>query len=103
MEGALSAAAATPGALWGAEAETWARLGEISNRPLWIAMLDAAAVGPGTRCLDAGCGAGGASLLAAERGAQVSGLDASAPLITVARRRLPSGEFRVGELERSPY
>jgi SAM-dependent methyltransferase len=66
-------------------------------------MLDAAAVGPGTRLLDAGSGAGGASALAAGRGALVNGLDAAAALLAIARERVPDGDFQVGELEALPY
>jgi SAM-dependent methyltransferase len=66
-------------------------------------MLDIASVGPGTRLLDAGCGAGGASLLAAQRGALVNGLDASEAMLAVARMRVPDGDFRVGDLEILPY
>jgi len=66
-------------------------------------MLDAAQVGKGTRLLDAGCGGGSASVLAAGRGAQVSGLDASAPMIEVARERLPEADFRVGDMEELPF
>ncbi|WP_205617627.1 class I SAM-dependent methyltransferase [Pelomicrobium methylotrophicum] len=73
------------------------------SRPLWEAMLTAAEVTEGTRLLDAGCGAGGASLLAAARGARVAGLDASPALIAIARRRLPGGDFQVGDLEALPY
>jgi SAM-dependent methyltransferase len=66
-------------------------------------MLTAAAVGPGTRLLDAGCGAGGASALAAGRGAQVNGLDAAEALLAIARARVPDGDFRLGDLEALPY
>jgi SAM-dependent methyltransferase len=66
-------------------------------------MLDAAAVGPGTHVLDAGCGAGGASLLAVGRGAYVNGLDAAEALLTIARRRVPDGDFHLGDLEMLPY
>jgi SAM-dependent methyltransferase len=66
-------------------------------------MLDAARVKQGTRFLDAGCGGGGTSVLAAQRGAQVSGLDASDALITIAQERVPQGDFRIGDLEALPY
>src|SRR5438093_10274963 len=66
-------------------------------------MLDAAAVGPGTRVLDAGCGAGGASVLAARRGAAVNGLDAAEALLAIARERVPDGDFRAGDLKALPY
>jgi ubiquinone/menaquinone biosynthesis C-methylase UbiE len=91
------------GRLWGAAAQDWAKLQEPLARRLWEAMLDAAAVGPGTRVLDAGCGAGGASVLAAGRGAHVNGLDAAEALLAIARRRLPDGDFRTGGLEALPY
>jgi SAM-dependent methyltransferase len=66
-------------------------------------MLDAAAIGAGTRVLDAGCGAGGASVLAAGRGAHVNGLDAAEALIAIARRRVPDADFRVGDVQALPY
>src|SRR5579863_6647227 len=91
------------GHLWGGAAHTWAELREPIATPLWQAMLDTAGVGSGTRLLDAGCGAGGASLLAAQRGALVNGVDASEALLAIARRRLPDGDFRVGDLEALPY
>jgi SAM-dependent methyltransferase len=59
-------------------------------------------VGPGKRLLDAGCG-GGASLLAAERGAHVSGLDAANGLVAFAQERLPDGDFCVGDIENLPF
>lgn len=91
------------GDLWGRAPRDWAELQEIQHAPLWEAMLDATGVGPGTRVLDAGCGGGGASAIGAARGAKVSGLDASGPLIEVARQRVPDGEFRVGDLEGLPF
>lgn len=89
--------------LWGGAAHTWAELQEPIAAPLWQAMLDTAGVGPGTRLLDAGCGAGGACVQAARRGAHVNGLDASDALLAIARRRVPDGDFRLGDLEDLPY
>jgi SAM-dependent methyltransferase len=60
-------------------------------------------VGPGTRLLDAGCGAGGARTLAASRGARVNGLDAATALVTIARQRVADGDFRVGDVQALPY
>ncbi len=91
------------GHLWGGAAYAWAELQEPLSRPLWLAMLDAAGVDRGTHLLDAGCGAGGASVLAGQRGALVNGLDASDALLTIARRRVPDGDFRMGDLELLPY
>lgn len=67
--------------------------------PLWEAMLDATGVSEVTRVLDAGCGSGGACVLAARRGAEVSRMDAAQPLLALARRRVPDGNFRTGDLE----
>ncbi|MED5473580.1 MAG: magnesium protoporphyrin IX methyltransferase [Pseudomonadota bacterium] len=44
----------------------------------------------GTRVLDAGCGTGQISIELAQRGAEVLGVDISASLISVAKRRTPS-------------
>lgn len=91
------------GELWDRAPQDWATLQEPMHRPLWEAMLDEASVRSGTRFLDAGCGGGGASVLAAERGAQVSGVDAASGLIQFARSRVPGGDFRVGDIESLPY
>jgi SAM-dependent methyltransferase len=91
------------GKLWGARSKDWAQLQEQSVLPLFGAVLDAARVTRGTQLLDAGCGAGLASLLAALRGAEVSAIDASFALIDVARNRLPSVDIQVADLEELPY
>jgi SAM-dependent methyltransferase len=91
------------GALWGAAPEDWAELNEPSGEPLYEAVFDALGVGNQTHLLDVGCGSGYALQLAAKRGATVSGLDASAGLLTVARRRLPEADLREGDLESLPY
>jgi cyclopropane fatty-acyl-phospholipid synthase-like methyltransferase len=62
-------------------------------RPIYDATLDALEPLADRALLDAGCGAGLALRLAADRGAVVSGLDASAPLLEVARGRLPGAGF----------
>jgi len=94
--------AAVEGELWGVRAKQWAAT-EDTTRPLWEAMLTAANVGPSTRFLDLGCGAAGSCVLAAKLGAHVSGFDASANLLDVARGRLPGVDFVQGEMEDLPY
>ena len=91
------------GKLWGAAAKDWAELFEPMSKPIWVAMLDSVKGEKGTRFLDLGCGGGGSSVLANERGFQVSGLDAAEALIAIARERVPDGDFRVGDLEELPY
>ncbi len=102
-EAPTTGSAVRQGELWGARAADWAEVQEGMVRPLFEAVLQAIRVGPGTRLLDVGCGAGGAATIAASRGATVFGLDASQPLLDIARRRVPGGQFRHGDLEFLPY
>ena len=95
--------AAIQGRLWGAAARDWARLAEPAATPFYEAVFDAIAVGPGVALLDAGCGAGYALTLARARGATVTGLDASAGLLEVARDRLADAELHEGDLEALPF
>jgi ubiquinone/menaquinone biosynthesis C-methylase UbiE len=55
--------------------------------PAAVAVVRAAAVRPGERVLDLGCGTGNAALLAAEQGADVTGVDPAGRLLQVARTR----------------
>ena len=57
------------------------------------AVLQAAQVGAGTRLLDVACGSGMALQRAAARGAECTGVDASAELLAIARDRVPSAEL----------
>jgi SAM-dependent methyltransferase len=91
------------GQLWGARAQDWGMYTEQVSLPLFGAVLDSARVSPGTRLLDAGCGAGLLTLLASLRGARVTALDASAALLAIARRRVPTAEAREGDLEALPF
>src|SRR5262249_1915463 len=74
---------------WGHGAVDYAYLFEAQMWREYVELLDAGAVGPGTRLLDVGCGSGFALRLAAERGAVVAGIDASPRLLAVARARTP--------------
>jgi SAM-dependent methyltransferase len=91
------------GRLWGARARDWAEVADRQTRPAYEAVLQRADVGDGTVYLDVGCGAGLAAQLAAERGARVSGLDASEAFLAIARERVPEGDFRLGDLEDLPF
>jgi SAM-dependent methyltransferase len=84
-------------------AEDWARFQETHFQPFYDAVQMRLHITNGTRLLDVGCGTGGAALLATQRGAQVAGLDASAPFIALARARVPQGDFRVGDMEQLPW
>lgn len=69
--------------------------------PAYRYILERAPVGDGTNLLDVGCGAGRFCRMAADGG--VSGIDATAPLVEIARERVPSGDFRVGDMENLPW
>lgn len=71
--------------------------------PLYEAVLHKTAVGASTTLLDIGCGAGMFCQMAAKLGAQVSGIDATEPLLAIARERVSNGDFRAGEMEELPY
>jgi len=85
--------------LWGPGARDWSDYNEPMCTPFYEAVLDAAGVGPGTRLLDVGCGGGFALLLAARRGATVSGLDATPALLDIAAERVPGAGLTAGDLE----
>jgi SAM-dependent methyltransferase len=68
------------------------------------AHVAAAAVGPGARVLDVGCGPGAltralAEVIGAER---VAAVDPSAPFVDACRRRVPGADVRVASAERLP-
>ena len=82
------------GPLWGTQARNWADLQERTVLPAYEVVFERLKVGPGTRLLDVGCGAGLAAQLATQRGAQVAGLDGSEALLLIARERVPQEDFR---------
>ena len=94
--------AAIQGNLWGARARDFTTL-EPKQIVLYESVLDNLAVGAGTRLLDVGCGPGLFLRLAAQRGATVTGIDAAAPFIEIARERLPDADLTVGEMDELPY
>ena len=99
----MAGSATVQGDLWSARAHDWVEAQESTFWPVYDAVLRKTALRPGTRLLDAGCGAGQFAQLAAAKGARVAGLDASPAFVEIARSRVPEGDFRVGELESLPY
>jgi SAM-dependent methyltransferase len=89
--------------LWGARAKDWAEVQEVVAVPLYEAVLHRTAVSASTTLLDIGCGAGMFCQMAAKLGAQVSGIDATEPLLAIARERVSHGDFRSGEMEQLPH
>lgn len=69
-------------------ARDWAEIQERMLVPLYEAVYERMEVGSTTRLLGLGCGSGLALLLAASRGAAVTGLDGDATRLALARERL---------------
>ena len=81
----LSAFAEWERAAWEARAGSYAAsLGDLTRGSI-PSLLDAAAVGSGTRLLDAGTGPGFVALAAIDRGALVQAVDQSAAMVRIAR------------------
>ncbi|MFJ7240498.1 SAM-dependent methyltransferase [Streptomyces olivaceus] len=74
-----------------ARARDWSEIQERMLVPLYEAVYERLDPGDGTRMLGLECGSGLALLMAAARGATVTGVDSRSPeLLTLARRRLLS-------------
>jgi SAM-dependent methyltransferase len=102
----VGGSAATQSDLWEERARDWAEVMEGWNGwgiPLYRQVLERLDVEAGTDLLDVGCGAGRFCRIAADRGARVSGIDATAPLVEIARERTRNGDFRVGDMEALPW
>ncbi|MEV7234508.1 methyltransferase domain-containing protein [Streptomyces sp. NPDC051020] len=69
-------------------ARDWAEIQERMLAPLYQAVYDRLEVGAGTRMLSLGCGSGLALLIAAARGARVTGVDTDRERLDLARERL---------------
>src|ERR1700730_1307663 len=100
---AQTGTAVDQGRLWRVRTDDWAAIQERQVAPAFEDALDALAIAAGVRLLDVGCGAGMFLRLAADRGADVSGLDASEGMLAHARRRVPGAALVTGELEDLPY
>ncbi|AIV33978.1 class I SAM-dependent methyltransferase [Streptomyces sp. MPA0124] len=87
-----SHAGATPHVDLRARARDWSEIQERMLVPLYEAVYERLDVGGDTRMLGLGCGSGLALLMAAARGAAVTGVDSRSPeLLALARRRLTTG------------
>lgn len=91
------------GELWGKSPNGWAEIMEHQHKPLWEAMLNVAEIGMGSIILDVGCGSGGASALAIERGAEVYGVDVAEGLLSIAIQRVPNANFQIADIEKLPF
>jgi SAM-dependent methyltransferase len=78
--------------------------------PVTAALLEAAALGPGQRVLDVGCGSGTLLAAAVTAGAEVTGVDISPGMVERAQQRVPEARVRVADAQtddvrddRGPY
>jgi SAM-dependent methyltransferase len=95
--------ASVQGELWGARARDYAEVQEPTFRPLYESVLARPEIATVGSILDVGCGPGLASQVFSGKICHVAGVDATAPFVEIARRRVPGGDFRVGEMEALPY
>jgi SAM-dependent methyltransferase len=100
---AQTGSAAVQGDLWTECADDWATLHEHRQSALHTAGLDQLAIGPGISLLDVGCGSGAVLRAAADRGADVTGIDAAAGMVEIARRRVPGARIEIGDLQFLPF
>lgn len=105
-ERATTGSAARQATAWGGAPADWA---EVMEGPsgwgisAYERVLERVGAGEGTAVLDVGCGAGRFCRLAADRGARVSGLDATSEFVAITAERVPEGSFEVGEMEDLPW
>ena len=103
MTAARPGSATMQGDLWSPRARDYAELQEGQFRPLYETVLQRPEIAGAEASLDVGCGPGLAAQVFAQKIADVSGIDASAAFIAIARQRLPGRDFRLGEMEALPH
>jgi SAM-dependent methyltransferase len=89
---------------WNGEAgQSWARNQEVLDRmmaPLDELVIRRAEITSSDRVLDVGCGCGASSMAIANRGARVTGIDVSGPMLAVAQNKTlqdPQVEFLLAD------
>jgi SAM-dependent methyltransferase len=91
------------GKLWSIAPENWSIHFEPYFLPIYRKVLEQINITENTMLLDAGCGSGLFTALAARTGAQVTGIDAASGLLDIARERNPGVTFLEEDLEALPF
>ena len=91
------------GKLWGQRPDDWAAIQEKTGITGYDYVLNMINLKPSDKVLDVGCGSGFFSSMAQEYEADITGIDASEPLIERAIQRAPSVKFLNGEMESLPF
>jgi len=76
---------------------------EEQQLPTYEEAIHRAGIRAGQRVLEVGCGSGVFLRAAADRGAEVTGVDASEALIELARERVPEADLRVADMQFLPF
>jgi SAM-dependent methyltransferase len=88
---------------WGRKAVDFSTVAEPSQCREYVFMHSRLGLDAEDRVLDVACGSGLAIELGRMRGAQCSGIDASARLVAIARYRNPASDIRVGDMGALPW
>jgi len=94
---------AIQGPLWGKNPKDWATIQEPTGNSGYTYAFNFLGIKLGDKLLDIGCGSGLFSSLAHQKGADVTGIDASEFLIAEAKERDPAIIFLNGEMEELPF
>ena len=91
------------GELWGKRSADWASIQEATGNSGYEYALKYLNIKSGNTLLDIGCGSGLFCHMAYEKGAKVTGIDASSPQIEEANKRNGSVRLLTGEMEELPF
>jgi SAM-dependent methyltransferase len=100
---APAGSAAMQGDLWSVRAIDYAEVQEPTFLPLYESVSARPELAAASALLDVGCGPGLAVQTLAKKIDRVAGVDATAPFIAIARKRVPQSDFRVAEMEELPH
>lgn len=88
---------------WGRHTGDWAAIQEPQGRDGYLYVLGILPRAVPFKLLDIGCGTGSFLELAAARGIDTTGIDASKVFVEQAKHRLPSGSFFTADMEKLPF